>query len=51
MKEQKEDISDRELGRCLQENTAAKWFCNFYLMGKISDHNVFSRIHKRIETK
>jgi transposase len=25
-----EDISDRELERFLQENTAAKWFCNLY---------------------
>lgn len=24
-----EDVSDRELERLLQENTAAKWFCNF----------------------
>ena len=24
-----EDISDRELERALQENTAAKWFCSF----------------------
>jgi hypothetical protein len=26
-----EDLSDRELARFLQENTAGKWFCGFGL--------------------
>ena len=45
-----EDISDRELERYLQENNAAKWFCDFSLTEKTPDHSVFSRIRKRIGT-
>ncbi len=29
-----EDLSDRELMRFLQENTAGKWFCDFDLTDK-----------------
>ncbi len=45
-----QDISDRELERYFQKNTAAKWFYNFYLMEKTPDHRVFSRKCKRIGT-
>ena len=45
-----EDISDRELERYLQENNAAKWFCDFSLTEETPDHSVFSRIRKRIGT-
>lgn len=46
-----EDLSDRELERCLQENTAAKWFCGFGLAEKTPDYSVFSKVRKRIGTK
>ena len=45
-----EDISDRELERYMQENNAAKWFCNFGITERTPDHSVFSRIRKRIGT-
>ena len=45
-----EDISDRELERYIQENKAAKWFCDFGLTERTPDHSVFSRIRKRIGT-
>lgn len=45
-----EDISDRELERYMQENNAAKWFCEFSLTERTPDHSVFSRIRKRIGT-
>ena len=45
-----EDISDRELERYMQENNAAKWFCDFGLTERTPDHSVFSRIRKRIGT-
>ena len=45
-----EDISDRELERYIQENNAAKWFCNFGLTERTPDHSVFSRVRKRIGT-
>jgi IS5 family transposase len=43
-----EDLSDRELERYLQENTAAKWFCGFSLMEKVPDHTVFTQFRNRI---
>jgi len=46
-----EDLSDRELQRFLQENTAAKWFCAFGLTEKTPDYTVFSRLRSRIGTK
>ena len=46
-----ENLSDRELQRFLQENTAAKWFCDFSLTGKTPDFTVFSRLRKRIGTE
>ncbi len=33
-----EDLSDRELERFLQENTAGKYFCGFSLTEKTPDH-------------
>ncbi len=46
-----EDLSDRELQRFLQENTSAKWFCDFGLTEGTPDFSVFSRLRKRIGTK
>lgn len=46
-----EDLSDRELQRFLQENNAAKWFCDFDLTDKTPDYTVFSRLRSRIGTK
>jgi len=46
-----EDLSDRELERYLQENNAAKWFCEFGLMEATPDHSVFSKIRARIGTE
>jgi IS5 family transposase len=45
-----EDLSDRELEAFLQENIAAKWFCNFRLVDKTPDHTVFTRARKRLGT-
>ncbi len=45
-----EDISDRELARFLQENTAAKWFCNFTLSDKTPTYSLFSKIRAKIGT-
>ena len=45
-----EDISDRELERYIQENNAAKWFCDIVLTERTADHSVFARIRKRIGT-
>ena len=46
-----EDLSDRELEKFLQENTAGKWFCGFTLTDKTPDHSVFSKIRKRLGIK
>jgi IS5 family transposase len=46
-----ENLSDRELERFLQENNAAKWFCQFSLREKTPDHTVFSKIRQKIGTK
>ena len=46
-----EDVSDRELERLLQENNAAKWFCNFRLSEETPNYNVFSRLRKKIGTE
>ena len=45
-----EDLSDRELERFLQENNAAKWFCEFNLTEKTPCFTVFGRIRNRIGT-
>jgi len=46
-----EDHSDRELEKFLQENVAAKWFCEFSLAEKTPDFSVFSKFRKRLGTK
>lgn len=46
-----EDLSDRELERYLQENNAAKWFCEFSLAEETPDYSVFSRMRKRLGTQ
>ena len=46
-----EDLSDRELERYLQENTAAKWFCGFELTEQTPDYTLFGKIRSRIGTK
>ncbi|MEM9446894.1 MAG: transposase [Verrucomicrobiota bacterium] len=46
-----EDLSDRELEKMIQENTAAKLFCEFSLKDTTPDHTVFTRARKRIGTK
>lgn len=45
-----EDLSDRELERFLQENTAGKYFCGFSLTEKTPDHSYFSVLRKKIGT-
>ena len=45
-----EDLSDRELERYLQENTAAKWFCGFGLCERTPDYSVFSKVRRRLGT-
>ena len=45
-----ENLSDRELERYMQENNAAKWFCNFSLSEKTPDYTVFSKIRSKIGT-
>jgi len=46
-----EDLSDRELKKFLQENTAAKLFCGFDLTEITPNHTVFTRVRKKIGTK
>ncbi len=46
-----EDLSDRELERYLQENTAAKWFCGFDLTHVTPTYSLFTRVRKRIGTE
>jgi IS5 family transposase len=46
-----EDLSDRELERYLQENTAAKWFCDFRLTEPTPDYTVFSKFRARMGTQ
>jgi IS5 family transposase len=45
------DLSDREMERYLQENTAGKWFCNLALGEKSPDHSYFGDFRKRLGTK
>lgn len=46
-----EDLSDRELEKMLQENTAAKLFAGFSLKDTTPDHTVFTRARTKIGTK
>jgi transposase len=43
-----EDLSDRQLERCLAENLAAKLFCGFELMDQTQEFSYFSRLRSRI---
>lgn len=45
-----EDLSDREMERYLQENTAGKWFCELGLGEKSPDHSYFGDFRKRLGT-
>ena len=45
-----EDLSDREMERYLQENTAGKWFCDLSLGEKSPDHSYFGDFRKRLGT-
>ncbi|MBT5654462.1 MAG: transposase, partial [Alphaproteobacteria bacterium] len=38
-----EDLSDRELERFLQENTAGKWFCGFGLSTTTPSFSLFTK--------
>jgi len=46
-----EDLSDRELMRFVQENNAAKWFCDFSLAEATPEFTVFTKIRQRIGTR
>lgn len=46
-----EDLSDRELARYIQENNAAKWFCEFTLAEKTPDFTVYCKFRNRLGTK
>jgi len=46
-----EDLSDRELKKFMQENTAGKLFCGFELTEATPEHTVFTKVRKRIGTK
>lgn len=46
-----EDLSDREMERYLQENTAGKWFCELGLGEKSPDHSYFGDFRKRLGTQ
>lgn len=43
-----EDVSDRELEKMLQENSAAKYFCGFRLCEVTPDFSLFSKTRKKI---
>ena len=46
-----ENLSDRELEKFIQENTAARWFCRFNLRDNTPDHSIFCQTRKKIGTK
>ena len=46
-----EDLSDRQLERYLQENLAAKLFCDFLISDKTPDHSYFGKLRDRIGTE
>ena len=43
-----EDLSNRELERFLNENTAAKWFCGFSLTDQTPCHTLFTKARDRL---
>ena len=46
-----EDLSDRELEKYIEENTAAKYFCGFGLTERTPAYSLFSKVRKKIGTK
>lgn len=46
-----EDLSDRQMEKALQENTAMKWFCGYRLIEETPDHSYFGKLRKRLGTK
>src|SRR5689334_3280623 len=46
-----ENLSDRDLAKYLEDNTAAKWFCGFDLTESTPEFTVFTKIRKRIGTQ
>jgi hypothetical protein len=41
------DLSDRELGRYLSENNAAKWFCDFRLTERTPDYSLSAQFARK----
>lgn len=45
------DLSDRELGKYLEENNAFKFFCGFNLIEKTPHFTLYTKVRNRIGTK
>ncbi len=45
-----EDYSDRRMESALNENMAAKWFCDFELGQGAPDHSYFGKMRDRLGT-
>lgn len=43
-----EDLSDRQMERFMQENTAGKWFCEFGLVDRTPSYTVLSKFRHRL---
>jgi len=43
-----ENYSDRDMEKCLRENIAVRWFCDFNLLEDTPDHSYFGKLRKRI---
>ena len=43
-----EDYSDRQMEKCLKENIAVRWFCEFGLTEDTPDHTYFCKLRKRL---
>jgi len=43
-----EDYSDRQMEKCLKENIAVRWFCEFGLTENTPDHTYFCKLRKRL---
>jgi IS5 family transposase len=46
-----EDYSDRQMEKCLKENIAVRWFCNFGLLERTPDYSYLSKLRNRIGTQ
>ncbi len=46
-----EDYSDRQMEKCLKENMAVRWFCEFGLSEATPDYSYFSKLRTRLGTK